>query len=523
MSCQRALVVWCPDWPVIAAHLIEGVSPHEPVAVFHANHVLACSPAARAEGVARGLRKRDAQGRCPRLVVVDHDPGRDASAYEPVLSALDEMVAGIEVLRPGVCAAATQGPTRYFGGEAALAEGLVERVAQRCGVEAQVGVADGVFAAGLAARWGRLVPRGETPGFLAEFDVAVLGRPPLADLLHRLGVRTLGQFASLPAAEVLARFGFDAALAHRLAGGRDDRPLAPTVRPPDLTVSETYDEPIARVDAAAFAARALAERLRTTLARHGLAGTRLVIEASTETGEELGRTWRHDGPLTAAGVSDRVRWQLESWLTGGGGRGGRGTGRGSPAPPASGITRLRLTPEGVVTHLGLQQGLWGDPGEELERAHRALTRVQGLLGPEGVVTAVRSGGRGLTDQVRLVPFAEEPIPPYPPWQPWPGRLPAPSPATVYVDPVPAKVCSPGGETVGVTGRLAPTAVPATVTAEGLPPAAVAGWAGPWPVDERWWSPETARRYARFQMVLSDGRALLLTLTEGKWEVAARYD
>ena len=81
-------------------------------------------------------------------------------------------------------------------------------------------------------------------------------------------------------------------------------------------MTETYDEPLDRVDAAAFAARALAERLHERLAGHGLACTRLGIEAVTAHGQELHRVWRHDGLLTAAAIADRVRWQLDGWLSG---------------------------------------------------------------------------------------------------------------------------------------------------------------------------------------------------------------
>jgi len=98
------MLVWCPDWPVVAAEIVDGVAASGPVAVLHANRVVASSPAARAEGVRRGLRKRDAQSRCPQLTVVDHDPSRDMRAYEPVVAAVEELVAGVAVLRPGVCA-----------------------------------------------------------------------------------------------------------------------------------------------------------------------------------------------------------------------------------------------------------------------------------------------------------------------------------------------------------------------------------------------------------------------------------
>ena len=151
------MLVWCPDWPVVAAGLVEGVSVHEPVAILAANRVVACSVAARAEGVRGGLRKREAQSRCPHLVVLEDDPARDARAFEPVVAAVEELAAGVEVIRPGSCALAARGPSRYFGSEAAAAERIVEHVAQSCLVEAQVGVAEGAFAAGLAARTGRLV------------------------------------------------------------------------------------------------------------------------------------------------------------------------------------------------------------------------------------------------------------------------------------------------------------------------------------------------------------------------------
>ncbi|MEV0810185.1 DNA polymerase Y family protein [Micromonospora sp. NPDC050200] len=534
----RTLLLWCPDWPVLAAEIVDGVPATDPVAVLHANRVVACSERARAEGVRRGLRKREAQGRCPQLTVVDHDPGRDARAFEPVVAAVEEVAVGVEVIRPGACALAARGPSRYLGGEEAAAERIVEHVAQSCAVESQVGIADGVFAAGLAARDGRVVPPGGAPEFLAALPVEALGRPALTDLLRRLGVRTLGDFAALPAGDVLARFGFDGALAHRLAAGRDHRPLAVRQPPADLTVTAEYDEPIDRVDAAAFAARTLAEQLHERLAAYGLACTRLGIEAVTAHGQELHRVWRHDGLLTAAAIADRVRWQLDGWLSGSNGRGGA-----RPARPTAGIIRLRLVPDGVLAQAGLQPGLWGETGEERERAHRALSRVQGILGPEAVVTTVLGGGRSPADQVRLVPWGDERLParlgepplptgpgepalpagPAAPVPPWPGRLPPPAPAVVLPTPFLAAVHDATGEPVVVNARLAVSAAPARLVVGTGRPVEIVGWAGPWPVDERWWAPAEARRRARFQVCLVDGAALLLAVEGGQWLVEAIYD
>ncbi|MEV4755485.1 DNA polymerase Y family protein [Micromonospora sp. NPDC049559] len=521
MAPVRTLVVWCPDWPVLAAEIVDGVPAAGPVAVLRANRVVACSEAARRDGVRRGLRKREAQARCPRLTTIEYDPGRDTRAFEPVVAAIEAVVAGVEVTRPGAAALAARGPARYFGGEEQAAERIVEQIAEACAVESQVGVADGVFAAGLAARTGRIIPSGGTPEFLAGQPLEALARPALTDLLRRLGLRTLADFAALPAADVLARFGFDAALAHRLAAGHDHRPLAVRRPPADLEVTETYDEPLDRVDAAAFAARTLAERLHATLAGHGLACTRLGIEAVTAHGQELHRVWRHDGLLTAAAIADRVRWQLDGWLTGTNRRPGADV-RGVPPRPTAGIVRLRLVPEGVLAHAGLQPGLWGETGEERQRAHRALSRVQGILGPESVVTAVLGGGRSPLDQVRLVPWGDERTPARP-TAPWPGRIPPPSPALVLPAPLPAAVYDSSGEPVRVSARLEVSAAPARLAIGTAPPVAIVGWSGPWPVDERWWAPAEARRRARFQVSLADGGALLLSLAAGQWSVEAVYD
>src|SRR5688500_10007692 len=364
------MVVWCPDWPVTAAG-VEGATT--PAAVFHANRVVACSAAARAEGVQRGLRRREAQGRCPELLVLDHDPSRDARAFEPVVAALDQLCPRIEILRPGRCAFASRGPARYFGGEEALARLVLETVPITC----RVGLADGPFAALLAARTApaegavQIVAAGNSRTFVSTFPVTALERPELADLLQRLGLRRLGDLAGLPPSQVLARFGPDGQLAHRLARGLDERPLQARIPPPDHTVQAELDPPADRVDRAAFVAKTLADELHEELAQRGLACTRILIEAETEHGEELSRLWRPDGALTAGAIAERVRWQLDGWLN---------------APtwgdrPTSGIAKVRLTPDEVRPDTGRQLGFWGGSTLNDERAARALARVQGMLGP----------------------------------------------------------------------------------------------------------------------------------------------
>lgn len=337
--------------------------------------------------------------------------------------------------------------------------------------------------------------------------------PKLVGLLHRLGVHTLGRLADMPEADLSARFGPEGVAAHRMARGDDDRPLATRRPPPDLEFFAEVDPPAERVDAAAFVAKSLADDLAAELSRRGLTCHAVRVEIETEHGESTSRLWRHDGPFTAAAMSDRLRWQLDGWLNADAG-----------TRPTAGISLLRLAPTAVSGGGGGQRGLWGGDAAAAEQAARALARVQGLLGPEEVQTAVLTGGRGPGERVRLVPWGDPRDESKTAALPWPGRVPAPAPAVVYPAPKPVELVDGDGVLVKVSGRGLPNSVPAQVSIEGGPWTGVEAWAGPWPADERWWDPDPKSRHrrARLQIVLSDGTAHLCILEKGVWSVEATY-
>lgn len=552
---MRVLVAWCPDWAVTAA----GFPAEQPVAVIAANRVVVCSLGARAGGVRTGMRRREAQGRCASLVVLTQDPVAEARAFEPVVEAIATLTPAVEVTRPGSCALDARGPARYFGGEEALCRRVLE-VARAAmppvrvgpgdravpgrgpsggtpGREAcvRVGVADGHFAATLAARRGVRVPPGGAGQFLAPLPVAALGLPELADILGRLGIHTLGALAALPPDAVLARFGAGAVAAQRLAAGRDERALDARVPPEPLEAGMELDPPVERVDAMLAAAGPLAGELVERLGARGLACVRLRIEIATEHGEALARSWRGERSLGASDIVQRLRWQLDGWLSPAtalpatAGAAGHATttpaAAGSvPAPsagPTAGITMLRLVVEEVCPVHGHQGVLLGGASDADRRAAAGLDRLRGLLGPGAAFTGVLRGGRGPADRVALVPWGEQ-APPRENALPWPGHCAGPAPSLIFPQGLPAALLDRANQPVRVDARGGLSAAPARLVTGGRG-VEVVGWAGPWPADERWWDPQGRRRLARMQVLGADGVAHLLSLERGEWQVQATYD
>jgi protein ImuB len=468
---------------------------------------------------------------CPELTTREVSP-QAARLLEQVITTVTRFCPNVEAVEPGVCAFAARGPARYFGGETALAARIITAVGD-LGVQARAGVADGLFAALLAAQGhdsdaqGRdsgarghgpvtVIPAGGTAGFLARQPASVLagqGQPDLAGLLNRLGLVTLGDFAALPVCDVASRFGDAGERAHRLARGLGSRPLAARPPPADLSVAREFDPPEPRAEPVVFAAKALADRLHDGLAARGLTCVRVQVRATWADGQESSRRWRHDGLLSATAVADRVRWQLDARR---------------PAPPddeseniQGGITALRLAPDQVVRAVGRQLALWGEAVVTDRVAHAAM-RVQAMLGHEAVLRPVLGGGRNVSDQVTPIPFGETRDPSLAADRPWPGRVVGPAPGLVFPAARAAEVTDDAGKTVAVSGRCVLSAAPVRLAVCGEPPRRVTGWAGPWPLSERWWDPPTARRRARFQLTTDDGRAWLAVVRDGRWLVEAAY-
>ncbi len=536
---MRTMVVWCPDWSVTAGllELADGRGEGEPVldttapaAVLANNRVTVCNATARAEGVRRGQRRRDAQARCPEVVLLSASPDRDARWFEPVLGVVEEVRPGVAPLRPGLLA--LPAPGRYFarggvGGEEAAAALLAEHLVDAGVWDCRFGAADDLYAAERAAREAPaqgclVVPSGGSAEFLRGLPVAALADDgpegvELADLLRRLGLALLGDFAALSGASVSNRFGAYGIEVWRRVQGEEVTRLASRTPPPELACEISFEPPLDSAEAVTFSVRTTAERFVAGLTDQQLVATGVRVEAEFEEGVSA-RTWLHPRCFTSRDLVDRVHWQLQAGMASSGLRSRKTTGETITSP----VTLVRFVPDTVEPASAHVDGLWGGGADD--QVVRGVARVQAMVGYDAVRVPVRQGGRGAGDLQALVPWGERPVGLRPVDRPWPGRIPGPAPSRVFAEAWEAEVVDEGGVEVAVTSRGQVTGEPwrFRIGRRWYP---VAGWAGPWPVDDAWWlGPAAGGRAARFQMVGVDGRAWLLRWrVPGTWEVEASYD
>lgn len=502
----RIMALWCPDWPVVAQ--LSDLPAGTAMAVLDGDGtILACSPAARAEGVRRGMRRRDAQARCPELALRTHDAAADARAFEPVLAVIESLSPGVAPIRPGLCALRV--PSRYYGGEIEAAAVIAEQLVEHGLWDVRSGVADDLFTAEQAARRAPtqeccVVSPGGSRDFLRDLPLAVLDDAAMVDLLRRLGLHTLGDFARLPARDVQSRFGPVGQLAHQLVRGIDPRPVARREMPPDLVGRETFEPPLDNSEAIAFSMRSAAESFVEALAARGQVAMEVRVEFDVDGALASERLWRHPRWFDVPDLLDRVRWQASGAAIGT-------------------VGEIRLIPERVAGLTEHADDLFG--GGPDDRVERGVAKVQSMIGPEAVRSAGLQGGRDPRERQLTALWGDRPARVRSAEAPWPGAIPSvPAPARVLPESVPAQVVGADGRPILLTDRGALTAEPARLRAtpavDWLP---IAAWAGPWPLDDLWWDEHAARRIARFQVVGIDGSAWLLSVENGQWWTEASYD
>lgn len=247
---------------------------------------------ARPYGIASGMALSTARRLCPHAIFVRGDFReyervsqrfhRILRDYSPLVEpmGLDEAFLDLTGCQPIIerrCGLRPFGPKLSEEMARVAGEAIRQRVREELAVTVSVGIAGGKSLAKVASDAAKpdgllAVPAGEEAAFLAPRPVRDLpGLGPKAEAtLARLGVRTLGQLAALPASRLRALFGKWGPVLGERAQGIDPTPVA-CEREPAKSVSRegTYARDIDDVSVLRASLRGYAESVGTELRRLG--------------------------------------------------------------------------------------------------------------------------------------------------------------------------------------------------------------------------------------------------------------
>jgi protein ImuB len=444
-----------PEWAALPACVVDRESPN--------GVLLAASDLARGRGVQGGQTLAAALSLCPDLraaAVLPREIGQGVDFLAGVLRGFSPEVEPAADA-PGAFWLNAAGLGGLFGSPRAWAEAIAADLGSR-GFRAAVAVGF-TRAAVLAlarATSGVLVLRSPNDETLAVRRVPLRWLaidPALRADLSRLGKRTLGDLADLPAAGLLERFGPVAHALRLLAAGGSWSPLEPVTAIEELTAVLSLDEPEANEERLVFLAKRLLDPLLARLAGRREALRELELRLDIDRGDARTEIVRPAAPtLDAVQVLELVRLRLEALRL------------------LAGVSKMTLVARGSAAEASQLQLFASRPRRDLDAAARALSRLRAELGDRAVVRAALKEGH--LPEAR---FSFEPVDR--------ALLPRPfGPAMrtlvrrILTRPVPLQprpTCAPRGCLIGGMDRE---------PSDGL--------VGPFVVSGGWWAREVVREY-----------------------------
>jgi DNA polymerase-4 len=204
--------------------------------------VLSANYPARAYGVRSAMPMTRARRLCPNAVVVSPSFEVFERVSRSVMENFRQVTPLVEVVSLDEAFLDVSGSVRRLGTPYSIAEQLRARIYDEQGITCSVGMAATVAVAKLASRRAKpdgivVVPPGAVTTFLHPLDVGELWGvgERTAELLHRLGLRTVGDVAHTPRTTLQRAVGVGMARQlHQLAWGEDRRVV---------TARRGHDEP----------------------------------------------------------------------------------------------------------------------------------------------------------------------------------------------------------------------------------------------------------------------------------------
>ena len=324
--------------------------------------VFDCSLGADASGVRPGMRMSEAIGLCGQAVVLAPDVPYYERRSEEVMDFLGGLSPVVESTGLGVAYLSLKGlPVDHE----AFAEELIASLHLRCGFMASAGLANGKFAARVAAcatRPGavRIVPPDEEGTFLAPLSIDHLPADEATRWrLRLLGLETMGDIAKLPLGAFQAQFGREGGRWWGLASGIDSEPLTARVKEEIVVRLLQMPSPSVSLDAILVGVERLVHSAYSDPER----GNRWVRKAVVRGTLEAGGTWELPVAFREALASPFDAWSAIK-------------GAIMRRPPERPVEELEVELIGLSAESGKQSSMFEGKGKLWRQVHEAVRQLE---------------------------------------------------------------------------------------------------------------------------------------------------
>jgi protein ImuB len=366
--------------------VMEGESPSQ--------HVCSLNTKARLTGLARGMTRVEVDTFSASIILSRSDQAEAdtrsillecAGAFSPRIGDHKQDTALL-------CSIDITGTKSLFGPPELLAQSLLQRV-RSLGISARVTVSDNFHAAACLAKGPmvrsaiQIIPPQSKGEILSGLPLTVLDLTNIQTETFALwGIRTLGNLATLPENELIARMGHVGKRLRQLARGEHPHLFQPVEPPFTLDERMELDAPVDLLDSLLFIVNMMVDQLILRAKARILALASLTITLTLDGDGSHTRTVRPALPTT-----DKQLWIKLLHLD------------LQAHPPSASILAVALHAEPGSTSK-VQLGLFSPQLPEASRLDVTLARIQAIVGENNVGCAVLQDSHAL-ESFRIEPFS----------------------------------------------------------------------------------------------------------------------
>jgi DNA polymerase-4 len=337
--------------------------------------IMSASYEARARGLHSAMPSVRARRLCPEAVFVPPD----FESYRAYSNRFREILLGVtpvvEPLSLDEAFLDVGGAQLLFGPPPTIAARIREDIRVELSLTASVGVAASKLVAKLASVRAKpdgllVVSAAATVDFLHALPVGALWGigERTAEILGRLGIRTVGELAATPATVLERVMGEGQGRTLRaLSEGRDDRAVVPFEAPKSVSHEETYPRDLDGEEEILREILALSHRVGARLRAEGYRARTVTLKLRLPSFSTLTRSRTLDGPTDLGADIFRVAGELLLKLP-----------EGRRRFRLIGVAATGLVSSGAEQVALVRQGRWGEAERALDRVERRFGRGAAL-------------------------------------------------------------------------------------------------------------------------------------------------